>query len=511
MDNANKPPLSSAWLIISVFVLIKLVIHLYTNAFAGYGIFRDELYMYACAIRPGIGYVDQPPLSVWILSISTLLIGKSLFAMRLIPALFGALALIPFNLSVRSLGGGIKSIVIASLAFILSPIYLAYCGYYSMNSIDIFIWSWAIFFLIKLQKTGETRYWIWLGLAMGLSLLNKIGMLWFGFGLFLSLLLTSDRKWLLTRWPYVTGIIAFGLFSPYIIWNAMYDWPTIEFIGNTAGKYASQSPLTFLAGQFLINNPANLTVWVAGIIWLIKNRKDSAARSIAIVFLTVLAILIINSHTKPEYLSQIFSVLFIAGAILIEQWSVKRKFVSGLVVAIQLTGVVVIPLAIPILPIESFISYSKTLGMVPSTPEGHELAELPQFYADMFGWENQAKAVAKVYHSLPPEERQVCSIFGDNYGRSGAIDYFSDKYDLPLSIGRHNNYWIWGPDKFVGKVVIILSSEVGDKADLFEEVMDMGTIESPYAIPYENHLHIYVCKNLKIPVEELWSKIKNYS
>ncbi len=509
--NENNKSIASLWPLIGLFVLIKLLIHLYTNTFAGYGIFRDELYMYACSLRPDIGYVDQPPLSVWILSLSTMFIGKSLFAMRLIPALFGAFAMIPYSLSVISLGGGRKAIIIASAAFILSPIYLAYCGYFSMNSIDIFLWSLAIYFLIKLQKTQETKYWILLGFAMGFALLNKIGMLWFGFGLLLSLILTSDRKWLTTKWPYLTGIIALTMFSPYLVWNALNDWPTLEFIRNTAGKYESQSQLTFLSGQFLINNPSNLIVWIAGIIWLIKKRKDTAPRSLAVIFLTILAILLINGNTKPEYLAQIFSVLFIGGAILVEEWSEKRKIIVGVVLAIQLTGIVVVPLAIPILPVDSFITYSKTLGMSPSTAEGHNLAELPQFYADMFGWENQAKAVAKVYHSLSAEEKQVCSIFGDNYGRSGAIDYFGDKYDLPRSIGNHNNYWIWGPGNYDGKIAIILSEDVGDKADFFEHVEDMGTINSPYAIPYENNLHIYLCKNLKISVEELWPMVKNYN
>ncbi|MDZ7604020.1 MAG: hypothetical protein U5K79_00195 [Cyclobacteriaceae bacterium] len=301
------------------------------------------------------------------------------------------------------------------------------------------------------------------------------------------------------------------MFSPYLIWNALHDWPTIEFLGGAARKYDSLSPLSFLIGQFLINNPSNLLIWTSGLIWFFKYRKEPATQMLSIIFLTILAILLINGHSKPEYLAPIFSVLFIGGAILIEKWTAKRKTLAGIIIAIQLTGVIVLPLALPILPVDTFLAYSKTLGMAPSTPEGHELAELPQFYADMFGWENQAKSITAAYHSLSPEERSVCAIFGDNYGRSGAIDYFSDKYDLPLSIGSHNNYWIWGPDNFNGELVIILSDEVGDKADYFEEIRDMGVINSPYTIPYENNLHIYLCKNLKMPVSELWPMIKSYN
>ena len=48
---------------------LKLTIHVLANTLGGYGIFRDELYYLACAARPAMGYVDQPPLSIFILAL----------------------------------------------------------------------------------------------------------------------------------------------------------------------------------------------------------------------------------------------------------------------------------------------------------------------------------------------------------------------------------------------------------------------------------------------------------
>ena len=31
------------------------------------------------------------------------------------------------------------------------------------------------------------------------------------------------------------------------------------------------------------------------------------------------------------------------------------------------------------------------------------------------------------------------------------------------------------------------------------------------AIPYENNLKVYLCRNLKQPVEELWPQLKSYN
>ena len=497
--------------LILCFVLFKLVIHLYTITFAGYGIFRDELYLYACSLRPGLGYVDQPPLSVWVLKLLTFIIGKSLFAMRLAPAIFGALALIPLGLSVRALGGKHLAVSIVSMAFIVSPIYLAYCGYYSMNSIDLLLWNSIIYLLIRLKKTHQPGIWIALGLLMGMALLNKIGMLWFGLGLLISLLITNERHWLTTKWPYIAGAIAILIFSPYILWNATHDWATIEFLGTTGSKYSSQSQITFLTGQLLINNPVNVLIWISGLIFYFIIDRKREALSLFIIFLTILTILLINGNSKPEYLAPIFVVLFIGGGLAIERWTHNKKWIAYLIIGNQVLGMVAVPLVIPILPIEKYISYSKALGIAPSTAEGHALSELPQHYADMFGWENQVKAIAEVYHSLSKADQAQCAIFGDNYGRSGAIDYFGDKYNLPLSIGRHNNYWIWGPGNYSGELMLILSTDVGDKAELFEVVTEMGTVSTKYAIPYENNLKIYLCRNLKQPVEELWPKLKSFN
>lgn len=497
--------------IILIFLFAKFFIHFYTNAFAGYGIFRDELYLYACTLRPDFGYVDQPPLSIWILSIITGVFGKSVFAMRTFAALFGALAIIPLAKTVKHLGGDSIALTVTLTAFLISPIYLAYCAYYSMNSIDMLLWNTAIYLVIKLKISGNPRYWTALGLIMGLALLNKIGMLWFGAGFALALILTKDRRWFSTKWPYIAAGIALVMFLPYIIWNAIHNWPTVEFLAGATDKYQSQNAFTFLTGQLLINNPMNILVWLAGLLYFTMLDKERKGIQLLIIFLVVMGILLFFGHAKPEYLSQIFVVLFIGGGLAIAHFSASRKWIAPMVIVIQFSGLLLSPFTLPILPVEKYISYSRAIGIGPTTSEGHQLEELPQFFADMFGWEEQARAVAEVYHSLTDEEKLVCAIFGDNYGRSGAIDYFADKYDLPLSIGNHNNYWIWGPGEYDGKLLITVSNNIGDKPDHFEQVEEMGVVSSRYVMPYENNLKVFVCRNLKATPNEIWSAIKSYN
>src|SRR5690606_30709296 len=94
---------------------IKFLIHAVLNFDGGYGLFRDELYYIACAVKPAFGYVDHPPLSAIILKVNMLLFGDSIFSIRLIPALCAALTVWFTGLMAIRLGGGRWAVFFACL------------------------------------------------------------------------------------------------------------------------------------------------------------------------------------------------------------------------------------------------------------------------------------------------------------------------------------------------------------------------------------------------------------
>src|SRR5690606_15637316 len=110
----------------------------------------------------------------------------------------------------------------------------------------------------------------------------------------------------------------------------------------------------------------------------------------------------------------------------------------SLVVLFVVAGAITAPLVLPVLPVEDYIVYAKALGLEPSTTEKKELGPLPQFYADMHGWENMAQEVSIVYESLPDHEKEKAKFFGQNYGEAGAISFYKNKYPLPEAISSHN-------------------------------------------------------------------------
>ncbi len=517
-DNKNSfKTEQSTIVLILVLSALKLLIHLYTNAFAGYGIFRDELYYLSCASRPDFGYVDQPPFSIWVLSIIRLLIGDSVFAIRLLPAILGAATVFVTGMMVKKIGGSKLAIMIASLAVIFAPIFLGMNTYYSMNSFDIFLWALAFYIVVLIIKDDKQVNWILLGIILGIGLMNKIGFLWLGFGFFIALLLTDKRKLFGTSKPWLTAGIAFLFFLPFIIWNASHDWAHIEFIRNAQlYKYSGITRWDFVNGILLIMNPASAIIWLLGLYYLFFSKNGTVLRILGIIFISTFLILFVSGKSKSEYIAPAFTPLLAAGGVFLEKIS-QLKYLRWLkhfvIIPLIISGIVIAPLALPILPVEKYIDYANELGFGPTTAENKELAELPQFYADMFGWEDLAKNVSVVYEKIPESEKEKTIVFGNNYGEAGAIEYFSEKYILPPVISTHNNFWIWGW-KYTGKEiinVIILGGRKDDHLNSCSQVRVIAIHKTKYAMPYENNLPIFLCRNLKEDFRQIWERNKNFN
>ena len=488
-------------------------------AISRYGYFRDELYYLACSDHPAAGYVDQPPFSILFLRLWRAVFGDSLLALRAPAVLAGAATVVLTGLMARRLGGGRFAQILAALAAIAAPMWLGMNGYFSMNSFDILLWTLAAYLLIEIFQSEPgphvTRSWVALGIVLGLGLENKISVLWLGFGLFAGLLLTKQRRWLKTPGPWLAGGLAGLLFLPHVLWQVRNGWPTLEFMRNaTSGKYKAFGPVVFLIEQLLMMNPLAAPLWIAGLAVLFFSKDLASFRPIGIAYIVVLAILVANGKAKPEYLSPAYPPLFASGAVAFEWWIAQRSLRwIGISYAVLLAaaGALIAPLAIPVLPVTTFIAYAKALGQEPSTPEKKDVGALPQHYADMFGWPEMVDTIAQAWSSLPESERRVAAIYVTNYGDAGALDLFGKKYGLPPALAGHNNYFLWGLRGATGEVLIVYGGRKESHERVFTHVELAALFEHPYVMPYENHRSVWICRGLKIPLAEIWPGEKNFS
>ena len=500
--------------LILAFAAAALAFHLAVNAFGGYGIFRDEYYYVACSKRLAAGYVDQPPLAMFLMAAGRALFGASQFAIRILPALAHAATIVLGGLIARRLGGRRTAVTLACVALSLTPIIIGHTNIFQMNAFAHLLWAAAVYLVVLIVEKSRPRLWVLLGVVMGLGLLNKLDFLWFGAGLAAGLVLTDLRKHLRTPWPCAAAGVALLIFSPFIMWNITHDFAHIEFIRNaTAGKYSGLTRLGFLAGQVGEMNPLNMLLWVPGLLFLFFNREGRRFRVLGIIYVTALTILLANPHSKSEYLAPAYTMLFAAGGVAVERWAGRGKrgwAAPALTTLSVLSSLLILPFAVPVLPVESFIKYSAALGIKPSTAETKKLSDLPQFYADMFGWEGLAKDVSAVYLSLPESQRHSTVVFAMNYGEAASLDYYAAKYPLPRVISTHNSFWFWGYPKEGLRTVIVLRGKEEDHRKSCDEVTLAGVHTCRYCMPYENDMSIFVCRGLRVPMAVIWTSQKTF-
>src|SRR5260370_18417778 len=115
---------ATGFAIVALIVALRLLLHLLTAN--RYGIFRDELYYYACSQHMAWGYVDMPPFVPAVTWLFTKLLGSSLFVLRLIPALSESAAVALTGYLAYQFGGKRYAVALAGLALAVSAVFVIY-------------------------------------------------------------------------------------------------------------------------------------------------------------------------------------------------------------------------------------------------------------------------------------------------------------------------------------------------------------------------------------------------
>jgi hypothetical protein len=502
---------ASATAMLAGLAVVKLLVQLaWINH---YGVFRDELYYIACGEHLAWGYVDQPPLIALVAWFARHVFGNSLFSIRLLPVLAGAAVVFLTGILARELGGGRFGQFLAAATILFAPAYLAFDSFLSMNAFEPLFWLLCAWIAVRIVKGSSPKWWLAFGALAGIGLENKHTMLVFGFAVIAGLVLSGEWQVFRSKWIWIGGLIAFALFLPNLLWEARHGWPQIEVVHNAQlYKNVAISPLRFLAEQIAFLDPLALPIWTGGLAWLFFAREGKRFRFLAWAYLIVLAIFMCMGG-KSYYPLPAYPLLMAAGGVAFERFVAvpqRRWLGTAFLSLLILGGLIAVPFGVPVLPVGMFLRYSQVLpySKAVKTERDALTAELPQLYADMFGWDNIAAGVAAVYRDLPASDRADCAILGGNYGETGAIDYYGPALGLPKAIGGHNSYFYWGPRGYSGACVIIFGERSGEFTKFFGDVEQVATITNPHAMPIEQSVPVYVCRNPIAPLSVLWPRFK---
>jgi len=192
---------------------------------------------------------------------------------------------------------------------------------------------------------------------------------------------------------------------------------------------------------------------------------------------------------------------------LLSNWNWMK---TAILAPLAVGGLVAAPLAIPILPLDAAAAYANFWDVNRVRVEIQPSGKLPQLFADMMGWQQQVDVVAGVFHSLPSDDQPKAAILARNYGQAGAIEYFGPSHGLPRPISGHNNYYLWGPQQYTGEIVVSVGIPIEKLQPLFNRIELAATIQNEYAIPEENNVPVYICREPKMTLQKAWPRLKFY-
>ncbi|HTJ65574.1 MAG TPA: glycosyltransferase family 39 protein [Alphaproteobacteria bacterium] len=501
---AGGGPLSRPALVLGV---LALIVHAYADLH--YDFFRDELYFIVCGRNPALGYVDQPPVIPLIAGFADWAAPGSLLALRALPTLMAVACIAGAIWLVRLLNGGLFAAWLAGLCVFLAPFDMALGSLLTTDLFTPVAWIGCAGLLVKMLRDGDHRRWIPFGIIVGLTLWTKYLIAFNLVALAVALPFTPLRRGLLTRWPYLAALIALAVVAPNVWWQAEHGFPFLELGANgVKGKNIALSLPGYLSSLVVLFGPTAAIVWIAGLGAVAFAPRWRLYRLFALQFVAFVAIETVL-HGKDYYAASLFPMLFALGAVAIEA-AVRHAVLRGIVTgAVVLMGIVAAPMSAPVLPVETFIAYEHALGYKAPQMEHRDLSELPQVFADMFGWREMAKMVSDAYWALPEADRGKAVFAGNNYGEAAAVDVFGEK--LPPSISGHNNYFVWGPRGHDGSVVIRVSGKPEAAKEAYDDVQVVGRLNNRYAMPDEANLYVIVCRGRKSSLIDDWPQFKNYN
>ncbi len=470
------------------------LVHLLTNG--RYGFHRDELQFLSDARHLDWGFVVYPPLTPLVERVSLDLFGASMVGLRLFSVIAQAAVIVVSGLMAFELGGGRLAQVTTAVSVALSPVPLFEGTEFQYTTFDFLWWVLVAYFVIRLLKTENPRWWLAIGAAVGIGMQTKYTMLFFVCGIAGGMLLTPARRFLANRWFWAGAALAFLIFLPNLVWQIRHDFVSLRFLQHIHVRDIGEGRSNgFLRDQFLIcTNLFTAPLWIGGLICYLRDRRY---RLLGWMYLIPLALFILGKG-RGYYLAAAYPMLIAMGAVAGERWLASLRRPWRLTIqAIYFTGLIAVGL---------FVS-AVILPLAPAGPLRNFALKNNGDLREEVGWTELVKTVADIRDSLSPEQQQHLGILVGNYGEQGAIEILGQAYHLPTPISMTNSAWLRGYPEPPPTTLIVIGFSREGAEKTFTDCRLAGHNGNPYGIKNEeseDHPDIFVCGGPRQPWPEFW-------
>ena len=491
------------WLLL-VLATAKLIFHVAANG--QYGFHRDELQTISDARHLDWGFVAYPPLTAFLGRIELSLFGTSLAGIRFFPALAQSIVFVVAGLMARRLGGGRAAMLVAALAVALAPVSLSASSLFMYVSFDYLWYVLAAYFVICRIETGDARWWLAIGAAVGLGMMTKYTMAFFAAGIVAGVVFTPLRADLRSKWLWIGVALSLLIFLRHLVWQARHDFVTFDFlkyihardvrIGRADGFYVDQF-------NNISTNLFTVPLWLIGLGYAIFGARGRyrVLAWMAIVPFVILAL----AKGRGYYTAPLYPMLFALGAVVLQRWLAARESVVArragwsTAVLLLLLGTVVVPVVVPLIPVNSL-----HWGFVNRKNSD---------FREELGWVELTREVARIWNGLSAEERAQAGIWGSNYGEAGALELYGPAFGLPPVISAVNSFWLRGPPNPVPNTVIVVGASRENLEKPCTTVELAGHTGNDAHVENEEtkwHPDIFICRGVRKPLNELWPKMLEF-
>ena len=190
----------------------------------------DEAYYWTWSKENVLCFLDHPPMIAWFIRFGTAIFGDTNLGVRFAGILAMLITQLLLADIVRRVTHDFRAIVLA----VLMPEAALYYGLLMAKvSPDVALIPFAVamvWALIRVNESGDGRWWLAAGVFAGLALLSKFTVVML-IPAVLAFMLVPDwrRRWLLSPYPWLAAVFALVLFLPVLIWNAQHDWASFRF------------------------------------------------------------------------------------------------------------------------------------------------------------------------------------------------------------------------------------------------------------------------------------------
>jgi len=434
-----------------------------------WGFHRDEFYYLACGRRLAWGYVDHPPITPALYRIQEALFGASQLGLRVAPALIHGAIVVVTAMLAKEFGAGPHGQLLAALCAAVCPMFLTTGHFLGTVTFEVLSWAVASLLVAKLVHGADPRFWLAVGLTLGIGLLNKWTVTYLIVALGAGLLLTSAREVLFTPWVLAGAAIALLLWAPNLAWQAAHGWPAFEFASQIRDY-----------GETLLTAPYQLVFTGAAALLVIPGLIRTPERWLTVAFV-VLVIVVMATGGKPYYAGPLLPALIGAGAVFAESWRPGPTFA-----AIGVLAVAAAPFSMPLTP-ESTVD---------------RLASLNPELGEMLGWDRIVAQVEEV-----AAEHRGATVLTANYSQAGAIELWAPEL-RPLS--GQLTYWYWA-ELPPGRSDTTIVYGYRDPAYLERFWSDVERIGTVGPVPgQDDGAGIYLARGQRMDWADMWPELRRF-